>query len=43
MYKNLIKEKERYIFYGRQLPDYERIDFIYGRIAQHPNFAGFKR
>lgn len=37
LYEMLDKELKK------KLPDYERIDFIYGCIAQHPNFAGFKR
>ena len=37
LYEMLDKELKK------KLPDYERIDFIYWCIAQHINFAGFKR
>ena len=29
--------------FKKKLPDPERVEFIYRNIAQHPNFAGFKR
>jgi hypothetical protein len=29
--------------FKKKHPDPERVEFIYRNIAQHPNFAGFKR